>query len=134
MATAHLRHPAVFERLRGLGDSEIIIDPVDLPLVFCLRAGTTPPRLRARRKFGHFHSGAAVIRAPFRVLLHVFAAADDGDAAFFARDLVVEGDMSAVVALRNAIESEELVLSDDLASILGPFAAPARLALGVAGA
>ena len=33
------RHPEVFDRLAGLGESVVVIDPIDLPLVFVLATG-----------------------------------------------------------------------------------------------
>jgi len=39
----------------------------------------------------------------------------DGDALFFSRDLSIEGDTEAVLALRNAIENADL----DLSTVLG---------------
>jgi predicted lipid carrier protein YhbT len=51
----------------------------------------------------------------------------DGDALFFSRDIEIEGDTGAVLALRNAVESEEIVLFEEFAGALGPFGAPVRL-------
>ncbi len=58
----------------------------------------------------------------------------DGDAVFFARGLTVEGDMAAVVALRNAVDSAEIDLAEDVLALLGPLAVPARRLMPVAGA
>lgn len=44
----------------------------------------------------------------------------DGDALFFSRDLVVEGDIEAVIALRNAIDDAGVDLVADTAALLGP--------------
>jgi len=46
----------------------------------------------------------------------------DGDALFFSRDLMIEGDTSAALALRNAIDDAELDLSVEIAGLGGPFA------------
>ena len=43
----------------------------------------------------------------------------DGDALFFSRDLVVEGDIEAVIALRNAIDDAGVDLVADTAALLG---------------
>ena len=52
----------------------------------------------------------------------------DGDALFFSRDLVIEGDTAAVLALRNAIDDAELDLSAEAQAMSGPFAAPVQTA------
>jgi predicted lipid carrier protein YhbT len=44
----------------------------------------------------------------------------DGDALFFSRDLVVEGDVEAVLALRNAIDDAGVDLVADTAALFGP--------------
>jgi predicted lipid carrier protein YhbT len=52
--------------------------------------------------------------------------AEDGDALFFSRDLTVEGDTAAVLALRNAMDDAELDLTEELAALAGPLASPLR--------
>src|SRR5690606_37921138 len=70
----------------------------------------------------------AVIRADFPTLLQLLEGRIDGDALLFSRDLAVEGDMEVVVALRNALDGAGIDLVADLASLFGPFAAPAESA------
>ena len=43
----------------------------------------------------------------------------DGDALFFTRKLVVEGDTEAVVCLRNAIDDVEGSIAEDTANLFG---------------
>jgi predicted lipid carrier protein YhbT len=50
----------------------------------------------------------ARIAAPLIVLLGMIDGTYDGDALFFSRHLVIEGDTGASLALRNAIENAEL--------------------------
>ncbi len=51
------RHSGVFERLDGLGDALIAIDPVALPMVFLLRPGDVRPGLRGVPFANGFHHG-----------------------------------------------------------------------------
>lgn len=51
---------------------------------------------------------------------------DDGDAMFFARDLVINGDTEAVVSLRNAIDDIDGSLATTVAGVFG---LPGRVAL-----
>ena len=44
----------------------------------------------------------------------------DGDALFFSRDLIIEGDTEAVLALRNAIDNEEIDLAAEVTALFGP--------------
>lgn len=131
MAAFHRRHPDVFERLSGLDHPVFLIDPVDLPLVFILRPDPRAPRLSAAR---HAESASvdAVIRGPLLRLIDLLEGRIDGDALFFSRELTIEGDTEAVVALRNAVDGAEIDLVGDVLSRLGPLARPARRAAGLA--
>ena len=129
MAAMKRRHPGVFERLAELGEPSYLIDPVDLPFVLLLRLDRQAPTLTAASAAEGFEA-TATIRGPLLVLIDLLEGRLDGDALFFSRDLVVEGNTEAVVALRNAVDSADIDLLSDVLSLLGPFAAPARLAAG----
>jgi predicted lipid carrier protein YhbT len=44
----------------------------------------------------------------------------DGDALFFSRTIVVEGDLEAVLALRNAVDDAGVNVLHEGAALLGP--------------
>jgi predicted lipid carrier protein YhbT len=123
------RHGSLFERLAGLDQAVFVIDPVDLPFVFDLRPGLERPRLTARNRTALMEATAS-IRGPLLTLIELLEGRIDGDALFFSRDLKVEGDTEAVVALRNAVDSVEIDLMTDLSSLFGPLASPVRQVLG----
>ena len=131
MATMRRRHAGAFERLSGLGEPVFLIDPIDLPYSFVLRAGARAPRLTAVSG-GKGVQATATIRGPLLALIDLLEGRVDGDALFFARGLVIEGDTEAVVALRNAVDGAEIDIAADLASLLGPLARPARRLAGAA--
>ena len=66
--------------------------------------------MRALRRDERSHWDAR-IAGPLAALIGLVHGAYDGDALFFSRDLVIEGDTAAVLALRNAIDNEELDLA-----------------------
>lgn len=129
MTAMKRRHPGVFERLGELGAPSYVIDPVDLPLVLLLRFDGEASSLTAARDAEGLNA-SATIRGPLLVLIDLLEGRLDGDALFFSRDLVIEGDTEAVVALRNAVDSADVDLLSDVLSLLGPLAGPARLAAG----
>jgi predicted lipid carrier protein YhbT len=133
LAAIRRNHPGVFERLSGLDDPVFLIDPVDLPFVFVLRAGARGPDLRCAAN-GDGVGATAVIRGAALTLIDLLEGRLDGDALFFSRELTIEGDTEAVVALRNAVDGAEIRLGADLASGLGPLAGPARFVAGAAAA
>ena len=71
----------------------------------------------------------ARIAGPLSAFLAMIHGAEDGDALFFSRDLTVEGDTAAVLALRNAMDDAELDLTEELAGLSGPLAHPLRRVL-----
>ena len=114
-------HPGLFRRLGDYSHTHFVLDPTDLPFVICLDPNGGEPRVTLTRGQG---KGAARIAGPLAALLGLVHGAFDGDALFFSRDLVIEGDTSAALALRNAIDDAELDLSQELTRLSGPFAVP----------
>ena len=53
----------------------------------------------------------------------------DGDALFFSRDLTVEGDIDAVVTLRNALDDLDTTLVQDIVAASGPLRGPLEAVL-----
>jgi predicted lipid carrier protein YhbT len=126
------RHPALFARLGEQADKVFLIDPTDLPLAFLLSPRPEAPMLEAVRREAAGRWDARVA-GPLAALVGLVHGAYDGDALFFARDLVIEGDTEAVVALRNAIDNEEIDLAREAAALFGPLEAVAiRPAHGLA--
>jgi predicted lipid carrier protein YhbT len=131
MAVMARRHRPLFERLEEFRGTVLLIDPVDLPLAMAFHLDPQRPRLRVADR-ADVEGARATIRGPLLALLDVLEGRVDGDALFFSRDLVIEGDTAAVVALRNALDDEQIDLVSDLLSLLGPLARPARTVLEAA--
>ncbi len=117
------RHPAMFRRLGEYGQARYVLDPTDLPAALLLEPLGGRPRVRLSRRP---LTGDARIAGPLSGLLGLVHGAFDGDALFFSRDLVIEGDTSAVLALRNAIDDAELDLSTEAQAMSGPLAAQVK--------
>jgi predicted lipid carrier protein YhbT len=116
------RRPEIFERLGEHCAKRFAIDPVDCPFVFLLEPNPAKPSFRVVRSLtGIAHD--ARIAGVMLVLLGLLDGVYDGDALFFSRDLVIEGDTAAVLALRNAIEDAELTPDMILRApaVLAPF-------------
>ena len=96
------------------------IKPTDLPFAFVLEPRPKSPKIVAVRNLPH--DIPVRIAGPLAGLLGLIDGSYDGDALFFSRDLTVEGDVEAVVALRNAIDSEDVDFVADTATLLGPLA------------
>lgn len=113
------RRPELFRRLGIHQHKYYLIDPLNLPFAFLLRPESTSPSLKAvRRSDRPFYD--ARIAGTFLTLLDMVDGRLDGDALFFSRDLVVEGDTEAVVVLRNALDDLDGSIADDVAALYGP--------------
>lgn len=129
VASIVARHPRLFVRLGAHAGKRVRIDPVDLPVVFDLDTTADAPSVAviAREAADLRPRHVARISGPLAALVGMLNGRLDGDALFFSRDLVVEGDTEVVLALRNALDDAELdLVAEWLASLgrLGPLLAP----------
>lgn len=119
------RHPSLFTRLGDYASRRFLIEPTDLSFAFLLAPDPVRPRLQAVKRdaagvFGEAHD--ARIAGPLAALVGMVHGALDGDALFFSRDIVIEGDTEAVLALRNAVDDAEIDLAGEIAAMTGPAA------------
>lgn len=115
------RHPRLFKRLGDHAHDRFILDPTDLPIVLLMEPKGGVPTITLSRKEPQ---GDARIAGPLAALLGLVHGAYDGDALFFSRDLVIEGDTGAALALRNAIDDAELDMGAEIGAMSGPLARP----------
>ena len=132
LANAMAARPGFASRLGEHAGRSFAIDPVDCPFVFLIAPEQGHATVRVVRRLSDAPHDAR-IAAPLVVLLGMIDGTYDGDALFFSRDLAIEGDTEAVLALRNAIENAELAPSVVLRlpqRISGPFDRATDMALG----
>lgn len=127
------RHPELFERLGAHDRAAFAVEPTDLPIVFLLRPCRGYPHIEVLRKPAPVGADAR-IRGGFWDLVELVSGRCDGDALFFSRRLTAEGDIEAVVALRNALDGAGLDLVDEAAAVAGPAGHFVRRLLAPAGA
>lgn len=123
------RHKGMFRRLGDYGEARFVVDPTDLPVSMLLEPRGGSPRIQLSHRD---LEGDARIAGPLAGLLGMVHGAYDGDALFFSRDLVVEGDTAAVLALRNAIDDAELDLSAEAQAMSGVFSAQVKRLISLA--
>ncbi len=133
VATMMRSHPSLLDRLRQLEGARILIEPEGAPCAFLLALGEPAGRVALLLAQGG-ERFTARISGPSEALLDLMEGRVDGDALFFSRDLVVSGDTEAIVALRNAVDSEEIDLAEDLLAALGPLGGLARAGLSAVSA
>jgi len=115
------KRPEIFTRLGPCAHKTYVVDAVNLPFVFVLSPRPEQPVLLACRR-QQIPKHDARISGTFLTLLEMIDGHLDGDALFFTRDLRIEGDVQAVVVLRNALDDLEGSIAEDLISPFGQFA------------
>lgn len=118
------RHPELHERLHAYRGRSVGIDPTDAPFSIVIEPRENDIALRVDRVIQSAHV-VATIRGPLLALLGLLDGSYDGDALFFSRDITVDGDIGAVLALRNAVDDAQIDLLDETAASLGPWASSA---------
>ncbi len=111
-------HPHMFERLGSYAGKRYGLVPSDLPFAFVLDTASHAPRIRVVRSLPDRLD--AKISGPLLALVGMADGSYDGDALFFSRIIVVEGDIEAVLALRNAVDDAGVDVLREGASLLGP--------------
>jgi predicted lipid carrier protein YhbT len=119
------RHPSLFVRLGEHAGRRFLIEPTDLPLVALMVPDTAHALLRLARSRAGLRFDAR-ITGRLSALLGLLNGDFDGDALFFSRDIAVEGDISAVLALRNALDDARIDVLAEIAAVFGPFSTPAE--------
>lgn len=112
-------HPHIFDRLGPHAGKRFGIAPTDLPFTFVVQATAPRPRLMVRRELPTDLD--ACISSSLVNLLALLEGRLDGDALLFSRQLAIEGDVEAVLALRNAIDDARLDLAAEIGGLFGPF-------------
>ncbi|KIZ48224.1 MULTISPECIES: SCP2 sterol-binding domain-containing protein [Rhodopseudomonas] len=116
------RHPRIFDRLGSNTGKRYGLDPTDLPLAFVLEPRRMNPKVTVVRSLPSRID--ARIAGPLWALIGMTDGSYDGDALFFSRDIEIDGDMEAVVALRNAIDDSRVDFLSESVAWLGPLATP----------
>lgn len=111
------RHPRAYAAMAELPRALVLLDPADQPAALALEVG---PRVRLALVARDSVSPDAAVRGPLAALMDLLQGRIDGDALFFRRELRIEGDTALVVALRNALDGEDIDLAADVAAALGP--------------
>lgn len=120
------RHPALLDRLGEFGRKTYCFAPLDLPFEFAVTPSSA--RVRAAQR-GRIVRYDAKISGPVVLLLALAEGRIDGDAEFFGRQISIDGDMEAVLALRNAVENDTVDFVRDLAPAQGVLRGPVEKVL-----
>jgi predicted lipid carrier protein YhbT len=105
-------HPRLLDRMGTYADSTFAFAPSDIPFEFAVMPRTGVVRAVRPGKTRRYD---VRVSGPVVLLLALAEGRVDGDAEFFGRQIAIEGDMEAMLALRNALENEAIDFTRDLA-------------------
>jgi predicted lipid carrier protein YhbT len=120
------RYPGIIERIGCARSLRFGIDPSDVPFAVCIELGEAGVRLQVMRRLNDVD---ARISGTLAALVALVDGDCDGDALFFSRDIIVEGDIAAVLALRNAIDDAEIKLLREAAEMVASWVSRAEMQL-----
>jgi predicted lipid carrier protein YhbT len=120
-------NPRLLRNLTAEKPSVVLIEPTDLPHRFILRFGGAPPVLQVVQ--GAPGSVDAGVKGPLAALIAMLEGRLDGDALFFSRTIIVNGDSDKIVTLRNLVDREGLDVIAVAAGTFGPFERLVRTAV-----
>lgn len=124
------RHPDILERIGRTG-LRFGIDPIDVPFVMEIELRDGSAGVRVMRSLDG-RSLQARITGTLAALMGLVDGEADGDALFFSREIVVTGDIAAVLALRNAVDAAEITLLREAAALVQLWVSqPGRLLRGL---
>lgn len=120
------RHAGLVKNFGRLDRAVVHIAPTDLPHRFAIAFGGG--RLDVRVLLAADPPPAdATIRGSLRALIGLLEGRIDGDSLFFSRDIEIAGSTAIIVAVRNTLDREDILLRDEIAAVFGPLARPVRL-------
>jgi predicted lipid carrier protein YhbT len=102
-----VKNPGLITRLGPHTAKRFAVDPLDCPFVFLIEPRPNNPTVRVLASLSPGDWDAR-IAGTMIVLMGLLEGIYDGDALFFSRDLTIEGDTAAALALRNAIEDSDI--------------------------
>ena len=127
MRAMRRRHPRLVNAFGRLDPGVMHVAPTDLPHRFAMTFGGGRLDVRVLRAANPPPPDAA-IRGKLAALIDLLEGRIDGDSMFFSRDIAITGSTAVVVAVRNTLDREEIVLRDEIAALFGPLEQPVRKA------
>lgn len=118
-------HPQMAKRLCPIIGKSFLINITNMPFNVFLLIKENGINVKALSKLEEIDA-ALYISSDIKSLIEIFEGDCDGDALFFSRKLQIKGNSQALVTLRNAIDSEEINLVDEISTLFWIFSNPVK--------
>jgi predicted lipid carrier protein YhbT len=124
------RHPRLVANFARLDPAVVHVFPSDLPHRFAIEFGGGKMDVRvlldSAARGDSPKPPDAEIRGNLMALIDLLEGRIDGDAMFFSREIEITGSTAVIVAVRNTLDREEILITDEIAAMFGPLERPAR--------
>ena len=117
----------MLERLHPIAGTTFLIVILDLPfnIKLCIQSNKVYAQLIRDKVI----PSDVTIKGELQPLFEMLSSQVDGDSLFFSRKLHIEGDTSALLTLRNALDADDINILEEIVGGLGPFQYPVSLFL-----
>lgn len=120
------RYPLIIERLSDLRGTRFVINITDLQ--YWIEFSFYDNSIKTKTYCKAPETADVSVAGTLVDLINMLDGDVDGDALFFSRNITVDGNTEALLTLRNAIDSEDINLKEDLLALSGVFRVPTRIA------
>ncbi|MDX1693977.1 MAG: SCP2 sterol-binding domain-containing protein [Ketobacteraceae bacterium] len=121
------RHPDAAERLESISGTRFLVSMTNLP--FRCLITIYSQRIRVDCNLRYPPSADVTISGSYQALAGIFEGDADADSLFFSRDIQIQGNIEALVTLRNALDNEDISIVSELTPQFGRYAGVAHEAL-----
>ena len=115
------KHPRVIKKMSQFSPSRMVLVPLDMPFDFFVEFSNESLQINIIDKNTYLGKNLTKITASIDVFVKMLEGNLDGDALFFSRKLIIEGETTIIVALRNILEAENVNIKNDIKKSLGIF-------------
>lgn len=105
-------HPSMLARMAEYTPALIKVVPIDLPLTLLITLNKDNLTIKINKN--NDIAADATLSSTLKIFMQMLEGKTDGDALFFSRQLIIEGNTELIVAFRNVLEAENINLQDEI--------------------
>ena len=121
------QHPDAAERLESIYGTRFLVTITNLPFRCLITVFSRHVAVDCNLRYPP--SADVCVSGNYQALAQIFEGDADADSLFFSRDIQIQGNIEALVTLRNALDNEEINIVSELTPHFGRFAGVANEAL-----
>jgi len=121
------QHPDAAERLEDISGTCFLVTITNLPFRCLITLYSQHVTVDCNLRYSP--RADVSVSGNYQALAQIFEGDADADSLFFSRDIQIQGNIEALVTLRNALDNEDIDIVSELTPLFGRFAGVAHEAL-----